>query len=141
MATVIANQTRTRYVGNRSVGIVGGSSYSTNSVAYRTFGAECFDRVTRTRSTRTRSEAALPIAVYVDQFVAALEAGEVILGNYREVFSRVALEAGLQVEWAGYRGNHIAEAGRRFETITGVGFDTICPDLRATAGDWVSAIS
>ena len=136
MATVIANQTRTRYVGNRSVGIVGGSSYSTNSVAYRTFGAECFDRV-----TRTRSEVALPIAVYVDQFVAALEAGEVILGNYREVFSRVALEAGLQVEWAGYRGNHIAEAGRRFETITGVGFDTICPELRATAGDWVSAIS
>ena len=139
MANVIATQTRTRYVGNRSVGIVRGSTYSTNSVAYRTFGAECFDRVTR--STRTRSEAALPIAVYVDQFVAALEAGQVILGNYREVFSQVALEADLQVEWAGYRGNHIAEAGRRFETITGIGFDTICPDLRATAGDWVSAIS
>ena len=139
MASVIANQTRTRYVGNRSVGIVRGSTYSTSSVAYRTFGAECFDRITR--PTRTRSEAALPIAVYVDQFVAALEAGEVISGNYRDVFSQVALVAGLQVEWAGYRGNHIAEAGRRFESITGVGFDTICPDLRATAGDWVSTIS
>ena len=139
MANVIATQTRTRYVGNRSVGIVRGSTYSTTSREYRTFGAECFDRVTR--STRTRSEAVLPIDVYVDQFVAALGAGQVILGNYREVFSQVALEAGLQVEWAGYRGNHIAEAGRRFETITGIGFDTICPDLRATAGDWVSAIS
>ena len=139
MASVIANQTRTRYVGNRSVGIVLGSIYTTGSVAYRTFGAECFDRVTR--STRTPSVAALPIAVYVDQFVAALEGGSVISGNYREVFSQVALEAGLDVQWAGYRGNHIAEAGRRFETITGVGFDTVCPDLRATASDWVSTIS
>ena len=139
MASVIANQTRTRYVGTRSVGIVRGTTYTTGSLAYRTFGAGCFDRVTR--STRTPSAAALPIAVYVDQFVAALEGGSVISGNYREVFSQVALEAGLGVQWAGYRGNHIAEAGRRFETITGVGFDTVCPDLRATASDWVSTIS
>ena len=139
MATVIANQTRTRYVGNRSVGIVLGSSYSTTAREYRTFGAECFDKATR--STRTPSEAALPIAVYVDRFVAALESGEQLLGNYRDVFSQVALDAGLDVRWAGHRGTHIGRVGRKFESLTGVGFDTLCPDLRATAGNWVSAIS
>ena len=129
----IANQTRTRH-GRRTISIVKGAIYSTTSKEYKTFGAQSFDIVAGSTGPE------LGIDTYLDYFLSVYQGGGSMSGNYRDVFSEVAVASNSTAEWVGYRGNHIAEAGRRFESATGVNFETIAPDLRASASDWVSSI-
>ncbi len=69
---------------------------------------------------------------------------DLIYGNYSAVWYALMVrlhdmgysDAICGTKWVGYRGNHIAQAGRKFQVITGDKFDNLCPDLRQYASDW-----
>jgi len=82
------------------------------------------------------SDALVPIQTILDALNKVTAEGYLLHGNYKTVYTTLGLNA--IAPWAGYRGNHLAEAGRRWEETHRKSFGELCPDLRATGNDWVS---
>ena len=82
------------------------------------------------------SDALVPIQAIVDALNKVTAEGCILHGNYKTVYTTLGLN--VIAPWAGYRGNHLAEAGRRWEETHRRSFEELCPDLRGTGSEWVS---
>lgn len=82
------------------------------------------------------SDALVPIQAILTALNKATDEGCILHGNYKTVYTTLGLNA--IAPWAGYRGNHLAEAGRRWEETHRMSFEELCPDLRVTGAEWVS---
>lgn len=66
------------------------------------------------------------------------ESGAVVCGAYSEVWGWVATELVVDAPFYHTRAHQLGRVGRKFEVLTGVTFESVCPDLRASAGTWSS---
>ena len=73
--------------------------------------------------------------------LSAYEAGAVVRGAYSEVWGWVESELAVLAPFCHFRAAQIGRVGRKFESVTGVTFEAVCPDLRAVATAWSSALA